>query len=111
MTSIRIPACHEARNPHITYCVTGYRAKDLFNLGERACFYFYHFELIVFMNKRSQSPLLRDTFNLPRHLAAYSLTHYTLLLLFAKIDCGQATSAAGSEADASLSRLLSVYSR
>ena len=37
---------------HIIYFVAGYRAKNPFNLGDRAYLYFYHFTLIMFMNKR-----------------------------------------------------------
>ena len=52
MASKQILACHEPKKSHIIYFMTGYRTKNAVNLGERACFYFYHFELIVFMNKR-----------------------------------------------------------
>ena len=50
--------------------MTGYRTKNAVNLGERACFYFYHFELIVFMNKRLT---LAPTANFAsQHLQLYS---------------------------------------
>ena len=37
---------------HMTYFTNDYRAETRYHLGERAHFYFYHFALIVFMNKR-----------------------------------------------------------
>ena len=44
------------KNSHIIYFVTGYRSQNLFNLGERAYCYFYHFALIIIMSKRLTLP-------------------------------------------------------
>ena len=58
------------KESHIIYFVTSIRAKNPFNLGERAYLYFYYFALIIFMNKRLT---LTPTANFAsRHLQLHS---------------------------------------
>ena len=98
MASKQIPACHERRKSHIRCFSTGYRAKDPFNLGERAYLYFYYFTLIIFVSKRL---MLTPTANLAsQHLQFHSSLGcvqpcgvYRHLL--SRISHGQAISTAG----------------
>ena len=98
------------KNSHIIYFVTGYWTKDPYHLDERAHCYFYHSELTVFINKRLT---LTPTANfVSRHLQLCSSLGYVLYitpLLLPRIHCGQATSAAGSEADVLLSRRVPIF--
>ena len=102
MASKQIPACHERRKSHIKSRWEGVSLLLLLcidSVYEQASNVDAHSQL----GFSSPSTLIFTRLRTALHCISS--------LLFSRIDCGQATSTAGSAVDASLSRLLCIWPR